>query len=60
MPFVTEAGGTSVEELAPPFVGAGLPGCDVSDALLRQGIADMSRTTHRERLNADLLEFVKG
>lgn len=34
-----------VRELAPPFVGVGLPGCDVSDALVQQGIADMLRTT---------------
>jgi non-heme chloroperoxidase len=34
-----------VRELAPPFIGAGLPGCEVSDALVQQGIADMLRTT---------------
>jgi non-heme chloroperoxidase len=34
-----------LDEGAPPFVGAGLPGCDVSDAVLRQAIADMLRTT---------------
>ncbi len=33
-----------VDELAPPFVGAGLPGCDVSDALMAQVIADFLST----------------
>src|SRR5205807_2232480 len=31
-------------EQAPPFIGAGLPGCSVSDALVQQGIADLLRT----------------
>jgi non-heme chloroperoxidase len=42
-----------LEDLAPPFVGAGLPGCDVSDALVRQGIADMLRTTLRAHLECN-------
>ena len=42
-----------VRELAPPFVGAGLPGCEVSDALLEQGIADMLRTTLRAHLECN-------
>lgn len=40
-------------ELAPPFVGAGLPGCAVSDALVAQGIADMLRTTLRAHLECN-------
>ncbi|HEY4454846.1 MAG TPA: alpha/beta hydrolase [Pseudonocardiaceae bacterium] len=40
-------------ELAPPFVGAGLPGCDVSDAQVQQGIADMLRTPLRAHLECN-------
>jgi non-heme chloroperoxidase len=40
-------------ELAPPFVGAGLPGCEVSDALLKQGIEDMLRTSLRAHLECN-------
>lgn len=32
-------------DLAPPFVRTGLPGCDASEALVEQRIADMLRTT---------------
>jgi non-heme chloroperoxidase len=32
------------DELAPPFVGAGLPGCEVSEALMAQVIADFLHT----------------
>lgn len=40
-------------ELAPPFIGAGLPGCEVSDALVRQGIADMLQTTLHAHLECN-------
>jgi non-heme chloroperoxidase len=40
-------------ELAPPFIGAGLPGCEVSDALVQQGIADMLRTTLHAHLECN-------
>ena len=36
-----------LDDLTPPFIGAGLPGCHVSNALVRQGIADMEKTTLR-------------
>lgn len=42
------------EELAPPFVGAGLPGCAVSDALLALGVADMLRTPLRTHVECNL------
>jgi non-heme chloroperoxidase len=45
------------DELAPPFIGAGLPGCDVSDARLAQLMDDFLRTPLHSHLACQRVIF---